>query len=107
MAVFSVDSDQLLVATTSAVRGTIDRLQGETGAMMSQLMQLQASWTGSASIAFQGVVDQWRVTQRQVEDSLAGINTALAAAGPPVRRHRAGDDEPVPLSGAERRMPRP
>jgi early secretory antigenic target protein ESAT-6 len=49
--------------------------------MMSQLMQLQASWTGSASIAFQGVVDQWRVTQRQVEDSLAGINTALAAAG--------------------------
>jgi len=50
MAVFSVDSDAVL-ATTSAVRGTIDRLQGETSAMMSQLMQLQASWTGSASIA--------------------------------------------------------
>ena len=27
------------------------------------------------------MVDQWRATQRQVEDSLAGINTALAAAG--------------------------
>jgi WXG100 family type VII secretion target len=80
MAVFSVDSDAV-IATTSAVRGTIDRLQGETTAMMSQLMQLQASWTGSASVAFQSVVDQWRVTQRQVEDSLTGINTALAAAG--------------------------
>lgn len=80
MAVFSVDSDAVL-ATTSAVRGTIDRVQGETNAMMSQLMQLQASWTGSASVAFQGVVDQWRATQRQVEDALAGINTALAAAG--------------------------
>lgn len=80
MAVFSVDSDAVL-ATTSAVRGTIDRLQGETSAMMSQLMQLQASWTGSASVAFQTVIDQWRVTQRQVEDSLNGINTALASAG--------------------------
>jgi WXG100 family type VII secretion target len=80
MAVFSVDSDAVL-ATTSAVRGTIDRLQGETSAMMSQLLQLQSTWTGSASVAFQSVIDQWRATQRHVEDSLAGINTALAAAG--------------------------
>ena len=27
------------------------------------------------------MVDQWRATQRQVEDSLAGINAALATAG--------------------------
>ena len=80
MAVFSVDSDAVL-STTAAVRGTIDRLQGETQAMLAQLTQLQASWTGSAAVAFQGVIDQWRVTQRQVEDSLAGINAALAAAG--------------------------
>ncbi len=80
MAVYSVDSDAVL-ATTAAVRGTIDRLQGETNAMMSQLTQLQASWTGSASVAFQTVVDQWRATQRQVEDALTGINAALAAAG--------------------------
>lgn len=80
MAVFSVDSDAVL-STTAAVRGTIDRLQGETQAMLAQLTQLQGSWTGSAAVAFQGVIDQWRVTQRQVEDSLAGINAALAAAG--------------------------
>ena len=80
MAVFSVDSDAVF-ATTAAVRGTIDRLQGETQAMLAQLTQLQATWTGSAAIAFQTVIDQWRATQRQVEDSLAGINTALATAG--------------------------
>jgi early secretory antigenic target protein ESAT-6 len=80
MAVYSVDSDAVL-STTAAVRGTIDRLQGETNAMMSQLSHLQATWTGSASIAFQGIVDQWRATQRQVEESLAGINAALGAAG--------------------------
>ncbi len=80
MAVYSVDSDAV-IATTAAVRGTIDRLQNETNAMMGHLSQLQASWTGSASVAFQSIVDQWRATQRQVEDSLAGINSALGVAG--------------------------
>ncbi|MDY0910845.1 WXG100 family type VII secretion target [Microbacterium sp. CFBP9034] len=80
MAVFSVDSDAVL-ATTASVRGTIERLQAESNAMMGQLTQLQATWTGSASIAFHTVTDQWRATQRQVEESLAGISVALAAAG--------------------------
>jgi WXG100 family type VII secretion target len=80
MAVFSVDSDAVL-ASTAAVRGTIDRLQAESDAMLAQLTQLQGSWTGAAALAFHAVVDQWRATQRQVEDSLASINTALAAAG--------------------------
>lgn len=80
MAVFAVDSDSIL-ASTASVRGTIDRLQAESDAMLAQLTQLQSSWTGSASAAFAGVVEQWRSTQRQVEQSLAGINAALAAAG--------------------------
>lgn len=80
MAVFSVDSDAVL-SSTSIVRGTIDRLQGEANALMSQLTQLQGSWTGAAAVAFQSTVEQWRMTQRTVEESLAGINTALATAG--------------------------
>lgn len=80
MAVFSVDSDAVLT-TTTAMRGTIDRLQAETAAMLSQLTQLQSSWTGGASAAFQGVVDQWRGAQRGVDDALASINHALGSAG--------------------------
>ncbi|WP_169581061.1 MULTISPECIES: WXG100 family type VII secretion target [Microbacterium] len=80
MAVFSVDSDAVMAAT-AAVRNTIDRLQAESNAMMAQLTQLQGTWTGSAALAFHSVTDQWRATQRQVEDSLAGISVALAAAG--------------------------
>ncbi|GAB3602572.1 WXG100 family type VII secretion target [Microbacterium aureliae] len=80
MAVFSVDSDAVLAATGS-VRGTIDRLQAETQSMMAQLTHLQSTWTGGASGAFHGAVEQWRATQRQVEESLAGINHALATAG--------------------------
>ncbi len=80
MAVYSVDSDAVFSAT-AAVRGTIDRLQGETHAMLAQLTQLQATWTGTAATAFAGIVDQWRATQQQVEDALAAINHALTAAG--------------------------
>lgn len=80
MAVFSVDSDAVLSATAQ-VRGTSDRLQAETQAMLAQLTQLQSAWTGAASVAFHGVIDRWRATQRQVEESLADISTALGAAG--------------------------
>jgi len=80
MAVFSVDSDAVLTAT-AAVRGTAERLEAESSAMLGQLTTLQASWTGSASAAFHGVIEQWRATQRQVEDALAAISHALATAG--------------------------
>ena len=65
MAQFSVDSDAVLTAT-GAIRNTADRLQSETAAMLGQLTQLQSSWTGSAAIAFQSVVDRWRLTQRDL-----------------------------------------
>lgn len=80
MAVFSVDSDAVLGATAS-VRGTIDRLESEVAALVSQLTQLQSSWTGAAAVGFHSAVDGWRVTQRQVEDSLGTLNAALASAG--------------------------
>jgi 6 kDa early secretory antigenic target len=80
MAVFSVDSDAVLGATT-VVRGTVDRLQAEASALHAQLGQLQSVWSGSAATAFQGVAEQWHVAHRQVEDALAALSGALAAAG--------------------------
>ncbi|MFV0319516.1 MAG: WXG100 family type VII secretion target [Microbacterium sp.] len=92
MAVFSVDSDAVLTATT-AVRGTADRLEAESSAMLAQLTQLQSAWTGAAAGAFHGVIEQWRATQRQVEDSLNTISQALATAG-----RQYADAEQVNLS---------
>lgn len=80
MAVFSVDSDAVIGATAT-VRATIERLESEAVALVGQLAQLQASWTGAASTGFQAAVDGWRVTQRQVEDALGALNAALASAG--------------------------
>ncbi|RLK47392.1 WXG100 family type VII secretion target [Microbacterium telephonicum] len=80
MAVFSVDSDQVLVAT-AGIRATGDRLQADTAAMLAQLTQLQGSWTGTASVAFQGVVERWRAAQRELDAALADIGTALGHVG--------------------------
>ena len=80
MAVFTVDSDAVL-AQSAAIRGTVDRIQGESQAMLGQLVQLQSTWTGQASAAFQETVERWRATQRQVEEALAAITLALESAG--------------------------
>ena len=80
MAVFSVDSDAVLSAT-HAIRATGDRVQTETASMLAQLTQLQSSWSGAASVAFQSVVERWRAAQRELDAALSDISTALGAAG--------------------------
>ncbi|OYC97098.1 WXG100 family type VII secretion target [Microbacterium sp. Yaish 1] len=80
MAIFSIDSDAVASAT-AAIRATSGRIESDTGAMMAQLTQLQGSWTGSAALAFQAVVERWRAAQREVEAALGDIGSALDAAG--------------------------
>ena len=77
---YVVDADAIQGAHV-AVRGTAMRVQSEVSAMHAQLQALQDSWTGQASVAFQGVLQDWRATQQRVEESLAAINEALALAG--------------------------
>lgn len=79
MAIFQVDSDDLM-NKSSAVQGSISRLQGEVNTMEANLRQLQNSWRGQAANNFQEVLTQWRATQLRVEESLASIQTALTAA---------------------------
>lgn len=76
---YQVDSEQVAAATQS-VQGTIGRIQSEVASLLGQLNGLQGSWSGQASVAFQAAVADWRGTQLQVEQSLAGLSQALGAA---------------------------
>lgn len=80
MSRYVVDADAIRGAHIG-VRGTASRVQSEVASMHGQLQALQDSWSGQASVAFQGLVQDWRATQLRVEESLASINEALAAAG--------------------------
>lgn len=77
---YQVDSEAVLSAT-GAVRNSISRIQSEVAGLHGQLTNLQSSWTGQASMAFNGVVSDWKVTQQRVEENLAAINQALSQAG--------------------------
>lgn len=77
---FQVDSEAVLAAT-SAVQGSSQRIQSEVAAVHAQLVNLQGSWTGQAASSFQTVLSEWRATQQRVEENLASLNQALAQAG--------------------------
>ncbi|HEY8319243.1 MAG TPA: WXG100 family type VII secretion target [Amnibacterium sp.] len=76
---YTVDSD-LVASAASAVGGTVGRLQGEVSALQGQLDSLQDTWTGQAAVAFQGVMQQWRTTQANLEQVLGTIDRALRLA---------------------------
>ncbi len=69
------------MSATGAVRTSIGRIQSEVAGLHAQLTNLQGSWTGQASAAFAGVVNEWKTTQQRVEENLAAINVALGQAG--------------------------
>lgn len=79
MAILQIDTAELL-AKSQTVEATLGRIQTDVSSMESQLRQLQESWKGSASAAFQDVLTQWRSTQVQVEQSLASVRQAMASA---------------------------
>ena len=80
MTKYTVDSDAVLAATT-AVQASIGRIQSEVIGLRSRLADLQSSWGGQASTAFQAVVTDWSATQQRVEESLSAISGALGQAG--------------------------
>lgn len=77
---FEVDSE-LVAQASGTVRNSVERIRQEVAAMHGHLQNLQGSWRGGASDAFQSVVLDWKATQQRVEESLEGINAALAQAG--------------------------
>ena len=77
---YQIDSEAV-IAATSSVQAAASRIQADVSGLHSQLVQLQGSWTGQASAAFQTVVADWTATQRRVEESLQLLNAGLAQAG--------------------------
>ncbi len=79
MTSYQVDSEAVLGATAT-IHASMERISAESGALLGQLVNLQGSWTGAASTAFQSVISDWRATQHRVEESLGAIGRGLGAA---------------------------
>jgi early secretory antigenic target protein ESAT-6 len=79
MTVFHVDSEAVAHASTAA-QATISRISSEVASLHTHLTNLQGSWSGSASEAFQVVVGQWHHTAARIDESLTSISQALNLA---------------------------
>lgn len=79
MALFTVDSEQV-VASATQVSATAERIRSEVTGMMSQLLALQDSWSGTAQLNFHNCISSWQATQTQVEQSLETISAQLHQA---------------------------
>ncbi len=77
---YQVDSEAVLTAT-AAVRTSIQRIQAEVNGLHGHLVNLQGSWTGQASTAFQEVVSEWKTTEQRVQEVLDAMSQALGRAG--------------------------
>lgn len=80
MAQFIVDSE-IIASKSATARSQVETITTEVNALTTSLQDLEGTWTGAASVNFQGVLNNWRATQRQVEESIAQINEALSRAG--------------------------
>lgn len=74
-----VDSEAVSVAS-SQTQACAEEVRNQVSAMMANLVNLQSTWTGTASAAFESLAQQWRATQTVVEDNLRQIGLQLAAA---------------------------
>lgn len=80
MAKFTVDSD-LIQGAVSSVQTDIETVRNAANQLTTNLTNLQGSWQGQAQSTFQGVVDQWKSAQGQVEAAIESLNQALSSAG--------------------------
>lgn len=76
---FEVDSGQVEAAAARA-RHSAATIHGEVAGMMTQLLDLQSTWSGPAAASFTAVAQEWRATQQIVEQSLGQITEALDVA---------------------------
>ena len=76
---FEVDSAEVEAAAERA-RHSCGVIHGEVAGMMTQLVDLQSTWSGAAAQSFAAVAQEWRSTQQVVEQSLTQITEALDLA---------------------------
>lgn len=76
---FQVDSEAVALAATQT-RACAEEVSGQVSAMMANLVNLQSTWTGAASGAFESLAQQWKATQSVVEENLRQIAMQLDLA---------------------------
>ncbi|WP_061962913.1 WXG100 family type VII secretion target [Demequina aurantiaca] len=79
MTQYNVDAGEISRGAQRATQSG-ENIRVEVAGLMSTLNALEGTWQGGAATAFNGVLEQWRAAQAQVESALDSMGAALGQA---------------------------
>lgn len=79
MAQYHVDAAEISRGAQRATQSG-ERIRAEVAGLLATLTALEGTWQGGAASAFNGVLEQWRGAQAQVESALESMGLALGQA---------------------------
>jgi len=79
MTQYNVDAAEISRGAQRATQSG-ESIRAEVAGLLGTLTALEGSWQGGAASAFNGVLEQWRGAQAQVESALDSMGVALGQA---------------------------
>jgi len=79
MAQYHVDASEISRGAQRATQSG-ENIRAEVVGLLGTLTALEGTWQGGAASAFNGVLEQWRAAQAQVESALDSMGIALGQA---------------------------
>ena len=70
---FRTEAD-VMVATAGRVDDVNNQVQGELGRLRGVVDGVRSSWEGAAQVSFDGLMQRWNTSARDLQDALASIS---------------------------------
>lgn len=89
---FRTEAD-VMVATAGRVDDTSDQVQGELSRLQGVVDGVRANWAGSAQVSFDGLMQRWNTSARELREALTSISENI--------RHNAKSFEGMEAQNAQ------
>lgn len=73
---FRTEAD-VMVATAGRVDDTSNEVQGELGRLRGVVDGVRSGWVGQAQVSFDGLMNRWDTSARQLQEALTSISTNI------------------------------
>lgn len=73
---FKTEAD-VMIATAGRVDDTSNEVQGELGRLRGTVDGVRSSWVGEAQASFDGLMNRWDTSARQLQEALTSISTNI------------------------------
>lgn len=76
MSMFKTEAD-VMIATAGRVDDTNNEVQSELGRLRGVVDGVRSNWVGQAQVSFDGLMNRWDSSARQLQEALGSISTNI------------------------------